>query len=86
MTIIEAVFVYGPDPGALELEALDQVRKVYGIRRMSIKQAAHTMTVEYDASRLSSDDVAALLRDAGIAVVRPPVRIEHPAAPAAEVP
>jgi hypothetical protein len=66
MTPLDATFVYGSPPGALELRALDDVREVYGIRRLGVDERAHTILVEYDASRLTEADVAALLRAARI--------------------
>jgi len=41
---------------------------VYGIRQLSLDAKARAIQVEYDASRLTRDDVGALLRDAGIDV------------------
>ena len=50
------------------MDALDQVRAVYGIYRISCENAANLMKVEYDATRLTEHDVEALLRAAGFAV------------------
>ena len=66
MTAIEIVFRYGQAPGPSELRAIDKLRDVYGIRRIGFKQAEQTVRVEYDASRLSPETVAALLRRAGV--------------------
>ena len=50
------------------MQALDQVREVYGVRRLWFDKNARSIQVEYDASRLRADDVAALLREAGVAL------------------
>jgi hypothetical protein len=66
MTPLDVVFRYGLEPGAREVRALDGVREVYGIRRIQLNEAEHTIRVEYDASRLNTDVVAGLLRRAGL--------------------
>jgi hypothetical protein len=66
MTLLESTFVYGSPPGARELRALDNIRDVYGIRQLSVDERAHTIRVEYDASRLTKNDLAALVRNAGV--------------------
>ena len=66
MTAVEIAFRYGNPPGPREMRALDAVRDVYGIRRIAFNEKEHTIRVEYDASRLKEDGVAALLRRAGL--------------------
>lgn len=66
MTLVEMAFVYGRRPGERVTRALRQVREVYGIWRVSMDESNSTIRVEYDASRLREDDVAALLRNAGL--------------------
>ena len=66
MTPTDVVFRYGSAPGVREIRALDSVREVYGIRRISFDEKEHTVRVEYDASRLKEDVVASLLRRAGL--------------------
>ncbi|MGH9533063.1 MAG: hypothetical protein ACRD2Q_11785 [Terriglobales bacterium] len=66
MTAVDVVFRYGAPPEESDLRALQGVREVYGIRRIGFDEAARTVRVEYDATRLSASDVAALLRDAGL--------------------
>lgn len=48
------------------MRALDNVREVYGIRRLRFDESAHAVTVEYDATRLNEDTVANLLGGAGV--------------------
>ena len=66
MSAGEVAFRYGNPPGPQEMRALDSVRDVYGIRRIAFNEKEHTIRVEYDATRLKEDVVAALLRRAGL--------------------
>jgi hypothetical protein len=63
---MEAVYRYGAAPGEAEMGALDAVREVYGIRRVSFDHKEHILRVEYDASRMKEPVIAGLLRRAGI--------------------
>ena len=53
------------------MKALGCVREVYGVRKISFNEAKRTVKVEYDISRLATDDIAALLRGAGLDVQQP---------------
>lgn len=66
MTHLDVYFRYGRPPGEREMRALDSVREVYGIRRISFDENPRIIRVEYDASRLNEDIVLALLRRAGL--------------------
>jgi hypothetical protein len=68
MTYLDVVFRYGAAPGENELRAIDGMREVYGIRRVQFNEEERTVRVEFDASRLKSDAVASLLRQAGVDV------------------
>ena len=68
MTTLDVVFRLGRPPGAPELQAIYQVREVYGIRKINFDGDGLTVCVEYDASRLAQSTVAALLRHAGLDV------------------
>jgi copper chaperone CopZ len=48
------------------MAGIDRMREVYGIRRVSFDEAQRTVRVEYDATRLTDEIVASLLRNAGI--------------------
>lgn len=50
------------------MDALDQVRDVYGIYGVSFDEGFNLIKVEFEAARLSEYDVVALLRAAGFAV------------------
>jgi hypothetical protein len=71
MTYLEVVFRYGAAPGENELRAIDGMREVYGIRRVQFHDSERTVRVEFDASRLKSEAVARLLRQAGVDVREP---------------
>jgi copper chaperone CopZ len=68
MTYLEVVFRYGAAPGESALRAIDGMREVYGVRRVQFNEAERTVRVEFDASRLKTEAVAKLLRQAGIDV------------------
>jgi copper chaperone CopZ len=66
MTAVDVVFRFGATPGEREIRAIDAVREVYGIRRITFNPKERTVRVEFDASRLTDDVVAGLLRRAGL--------------------
>ncbi len=68
MTAVDVVYRYGIPPGEREMQAIQSVREVYGIRRVSFNEAERTVRLEYDASRLSESVVRGLLRRAGLDV------------------
>ncbi len=68
MTAVDVYFTYGQTPTEIALRAVDGMREVYGIRRVTFDEKQRTVRVEYDASRLSEAVVLGLLRRAGIDV------------------
>jgi hypothetical protein len=66
MTAVEVCFKYGLQPTEVVMRSLDNVREVYGIRRIKFNEAEKTVRVEYDATRLNEDSVAALLKRSGL--------------------
>jgi hypothetical protein len=66
VTQLEVVYRYVNPPTEIEMRALDNVREVYGIRKISFDEKAGTVRVEFDASRLIEPVVAGLLRRAGM--------------------
>ena len=68
MTQMEVAYRYITAPGEAELRALDGVREVYGVRRITFDQKDKMVRVEYDASRMKEPVIAGLLRRAGLDV------------------
>jgi hypothetical protein len=66
MTAVEVVFKYAVPPTESIMRAMDNVREVYGIRRIRFNEGEQTIRVEYDATRLNESSVAALLRNTGL--------------------
>ena len=79
MTSVEIVYRYGAPPTEQAALALARARDVYGIRRLSFDRAAHTLRVEFDATRLNAADVTKLVRETGLEIAA-----ETPLAPSAE--
>jgi hypothetical protein len=68
MTQVEVVYRYRNRPTDTAMRAIDSIREVYGIRRISFNERAQTIRVEYDASRFKEPVVAGLLRRAGVEI------------------
>jgi hypothetical protein len=66
MTQLDVAYRYGAVPGEAEMRALDGVREVYGVRRITFEEKEKVVRVEFDASRLKEPVIAALLRRAGV--------------------
>lgn len=66
MTQLDVTYRYGTTPNEAEMRAIDNMREVYGIRRISFNEKEKTVRIEYDASRLKEPSVAGLLRRAGM--------------------
>ena len=66
MTLLDVVFRYGTPPGEKETMALNNAREVYGVRKIKFDEKEHTIRVEYDATRMNGEEIAAILRRAGI--------------------
>ncbi len=66
MTAVEVVFKYLFPPTEAVMRAMDNVREVYGVRRIRFDEAERTIRVEYDATRLNDSTVAALLKRTGL--------------------
>jgi hypothetical protein len=68
MTQMEVLYRYQNRPSETAMRALDSIREVYGIRRISLNDNDQTIRVEYDASRFKEPVVANLLRRAGVEI------------------
>jgi TolB-like protein len=69
MTQLDVMYRYGAAPSEAAMMALGRVREVYGIRHLQFDEAAKTVRVEYDATRLTEPIVHQLLRRSGLDVV-----------------
>jgi hypothetical protein len=66
MTQLEVAYRYVNPPTESEMRALDNVREVYGIRKISFDEQQRVVRVEFDASRFKEPVIAGLLRRAGV--------------------
>jgi len=66
MTQMEVAYRYGTPPAEAAMRALDSVREVYGVRRISFSAKEKIVRVEFDASRFKEPVIAGLLRRAGL--------------------
>ena len=66
MTTVDVSYKYGNAPTEAEVVAISRAREVYGIRKLSFDEKDRVVSVEFDASRLSEDTVANILRRAGL--------------------
>jgi hypothetical protein len=66
MTQLEVAYHYGTTPGEAAMRAIDSVREVYGVRRITFDEKQQILRVEFDASRFKEPVIAALLRRAGV--------------------
>jgi hypothetical protein len=85
MTQLDVLYRYSAVPSEAAMMALGRVREVYGIRQLQFDEAAKTVRIEYDATRLTEPSVHQLLRRSGLDVVErvnltPPVPEAAPAA------
>jgi len=78
MTQLDVIYRYGAPPSERAVLALSKVRDVYGVRRMAFDEAAKTVRVEYDASRLTGAVIHQLLRRAGLDIVETVSMIPKP--------
>lgn len=68
MTTVEILFRYAVPPTESQVLALSNTKEVYGIRRLSFDRAAHSLRIEYDATRLNAAMVTQLVRRAGLQI------------------
>ncbi len=69
MTQLDVLFRYAEHPSERAMFALSTLSEVYGIRSLRVDEAAKTIRIEFDATRLTRVVVAQLLRRAGIDIV-----------------
>ena len=85
MTQLDVMYRYAAAPSEAATMALGRIREVYGIRRVAFDEAAKTVRIEYDATRLTEPTVHQLLRRSGLDVVErvsliPPQPVAKPVA------
>jgi hypothetical protein len=85
MTQLDVMYRYAEQPSEAAMMALGKVREVYGIRRLEVDEAAKTVRLEYDATRLTEPIIHGLLRRSGLDVIErvsltPPVQEPAPVA------
>ena len=66
MTQLDVVYRYGAPPSEAATLAISKIRDVYGVRKLELNEAARTVRVEYDATRLTEPVISQLLRRAGL--------------------
>jgi copper chaperone CopZ len=66
MTNVEISYNYGMSPDEAVMRGIDNIREVYGIRRLKFNEQLRSVAVEYDATRLNPATVASLLRRSGL--------------------
>jgi hypothetical protein len=66
MTPLEVAYRYVSPPDQATMRALDNVREVYGVRRITFDETARIIRVEFDASRFKEPVMAGLLRRTGL--------------------
>jgi hypothetical protein len=66
---MEVAYRYSNPPSEAAMRAIDNMREVYGVRRVRFDEKERIVRVEYDASRFKEPVVANLLRRAGLDVL-----------------
>ncbi|HJY86358.1 MAG TPA: hypothetical protein VKE24_05925 [Candidatus Acidoferrales bacterium] len=70
MTLVEITYELQSPLGPEQLRALGGFANTYGLRRFRVDETKKQLSLEYDASRLKETEVAHVLRQARIPVVR----------------
>ena len=81
MTQLDVLYRYGVPPTEAAALAVARIREVYGVRQIAFDEAAKTVRVEFDATRLNEPVIHQLLRGAGLDIVE---RVVLAAPPVAE--
>jgi len=69
MTQLDVLYRYDVPPTEAVMLAVARVREVYGVRQLHLDEAAKTVRIEYDATRLTEPVIQQLLRRAGLNIV-----------------
>ena len=73
MTTVVAWFNYQETLGLKQAQKLGESYTHLGVRKIIIDERERTLTVEYDATRMDRNGVAALLRQRGVPLAEPAV-------------
>lgn len=66
MTKVQLPFTLSAPLGGADLSRIAGLYEIYGILRISAEPGSSKLTVEYDATRFTAKDIAAVLTHAGI--------------------
>jgi copper chaperone CopZ len=66
MTNVEISYGYETAPDEAVMRGIDNIREVYGIRKLKFEEPSRRISVEYDATRLTPATIVKLLRQAGL--------------------
>ncbi len=69
MTTVDVLYRYGTAPAEVSMIALNNLREVYGIRRIDFSEAAQTVRIEYDATRMNEPTIRGLLSRTGMNII-----------------
>jgi hypothetical protein len=69
MTTVDVLYRYGVAPPESAMIALNNLREVYGIRRIDFSEAEKTVRIEYDATRLNEPTIRGLLARTGLNII-----------------
>ena len=71
MTTVVAVFKYQGTLGLKQAQALGESYTHLGVRKIQVHEPEQTVAIEYDATRMDHNGVAALLRRLGVPLAEP---------------
>ena len=71
MTKVQTAFKLSRTLGGGDLESLSRLPSVYGIYFAKFTSTLDGMLIEYDASRLSPDDLKGILEKHGLPIIAP---------------
>ena len=75
MTAVTVVFKYQGTLGVRQAQKLGASYTHLGIRKIAVNEKEEALTVEYDATRMDANGVAALMRRLGVPLVETPAAL-----------
>jgi len=79
MTTVEILYRFAAPLTEKVAQALARTRDVYGIRHLVVDRTAHTLRIEFDATRLNAATVTKLVTLAGVEIAEELPLIAPPA-------